>query len=592
MSMLLAILDLTAACIAQTEICPPKGSTISGQINPMGGQVVVVPGRPMRALGAEFRAGTNVSVHVVPWHRSDGTRGSIVHVTGELAKASVVGGVRVAGTVTIGQVRGGRTTKPLLVTATDIKGGRITFGAGTIDLAPGMTVGGRVEIAGSRLEITSPQPLHALGLDFEPGTLRLEQRATEVAIGGMLARPQEIGGVLVTKSVRVQLGGKSPVFEEATLARATPLQALGLLDGEAPPGTIVRRTPATTLVGPGPFLVCGITLAPPATPGLVFQSEASSVMVRGTLVGADVDVGGVFMTGAVTLRFSTAAPCKRAGFQGVLSRPTTQRGLELAAGSAFMIGAHDGVPRVQGTLAKPAVVEGLPVSGPIVVNDVGGRLVIVNAVLAKSATFEAWDVPAGTKLQRFTGGWQFETPTGQAARAHTAYRGQTIDGVTLARRDDEGTSFSLALPQTVAGLAMSALRLDHASACVTGNAARDQRLGIFEIREGGNVTTCKGAVVAAQSPDGVPSLRVGRWYATHVLAGDPKAPPANEEDTPTGAAAGFWIQINSLCLPVASVRRPPPPRRWIFVDGNAAPVKRADLDELTTRAAKPGQPCR
>lgn len=587
-SALLLILDV-GACIAMTDVCPPQGSTTSGQIASSGGQVVVVPSRPMRALGAEFRGGSNVTVHVAPWRRSDGKRGAIVHVTGELVKESVVGGARVAGTVTIGQGQGASTTKPQLVNATDIKGGRITFGSGTIDLTPGMKLSGRVDLDRGSLEITSPDPLRALGLDFDAGAVKLEQRGAEVVIAGPLARPQEISGVLVSKQIRVQLGGKVPVFEEATLAGLTPLKRLGLPDGDAPPGTVVR---GAALVGPGPFTVCGISLVPPANAtGLVFQPEpGSNVAVQGALVGADVDVGGVFMSGAVTLRFA-AGSCKRTGVAGVLTRASRHLGLDLAAHSAFSVREFEGAPLVQGTLATPAIVEGLPVTGMVLVRDAGGHATIVNATLARAAGFEAWELPALTKLQRFTHGWQFETPKGQAARARDAYLGNRLDAVVLARRDERATALTFARPQPIHGVAMTSVQLDHASGCLEGGVISTQHHGMFEIPKEGGAMLCRGALVKARGTYAVPSLRVARWYATHAIAGDPTSPPAGDDAAPAANSTGFWLQINSLCQGATGVPAPPPPRRWIVVDAKGQPMSRADEAALTARATKPGKPC-
>jgi hypothetical protein len=597
-SVLLVLLNV-GVCVAQTDVCPPPGSTMTGKIGQSGGRVVIVPSQPMKALGAEFRAGANVNVTVSPWHSTSGKRGTIVHVTGELAKESVIGGVRVDGTVTIGQGQGGRTTKPQLVAATDIKGGRLAFGTGTIELAPGMRLTGRVDLDRGRLEVTSDKPLRALGIDFDAGTVRLEERGAEVVISGTLARPQEIGGVLVTKLVHVRLGGKFPVFDNATLARATPLQALGLPDGEAPPGTIVQTAPAPTLVGPGPFTVCGIALAPPAnqptsglTPSLTFQPEsASTVSVHGTLVGADVDVGGMFLSGAVTLRFA-AGSCKRVGVAGILSRPSTQLGVELAAQLPFAIGERNGTRFVRGTLVKPATVDGLPVTGSIGVEEVAGRLAVMDATLAKPAAFEAWELPAGTKLQRFTGGWQFETAKGQAARATGTYLGTQLDAVRLARRDDSATMLTFARPQPVHGVALTFVNVEHASGCLEGGVDTTQLHGIFEIPKEGSAMFCRGALVKARGAYPVQSLKVERWFATHAIAGEPGTPPVDDDAAaPAQKSAGFWIQINSLCRGSAGIPLPPPPQRWIFVDAKGKPANRADLAELTKHATKPGKRC-
>ncbi|MCX5745949.1 MAG: hypothetical protein NT062_26015, partial [Proteobacteria bacterium] len=212
----------------------------------------------MKALGAEFRAGTPVIVDVLPWWSSDKTSGVVVHVRGELTRETMISGATVAGVVRIGQQD--KKHPAQLVEAKDVKRGKLqAFAAGTIDVVPGMRVQGNVEVGGGTIEITSPQAVHAFGLDFDPGVIRVEQRSQAPTISGTLSRAQDIGGVLVESAVVATLDPGHPTFRTATLARTTPLPLLGLPAGEAPAGTTVTMVPTNiALRGPGPFTVCGV----------------------------------------------------------------------------------------------------------------------------------------------------------------------------------------------------------------------------------------------------------------------------------------------------------------------------------------------
>ncbi len=598
---LLATLTAAPLCVPRTDVCAPKGSTLEGAITDNGGQVTLTPSRPLRALGAEFRAGTKVVVNVIPWWSSDKTSGAVVHVSGELTGEQELSGARVSGVVRLGQIQG-RGEPPQLVVATELKGGQLkAAGAGTVEVGPGVSLRGNVEIGCVRLEVSSAQPIRALGLQFAAGTVRIEHRPTGTTLDGTLVRPQEVGGVWVEGQLYATLGAGAPRFFTGQLARATALKALGLAEGEAPAGTVVRAGPAATeLVGSGPFTVCGVQLVPGSQQGLTFTTSAApaQLAVSGTLVGRDVDLGeGLRMSGGVTQRFAPGG-CQRLGLEGLLSRPAQVRGLRFAAATPLSTGQFDGEPVVRGTLAGPQVVEGLTVTGAVFVRaPLSGELRLLDGVLAKAAPFEAWQLPAGTKVQRFKEGWSFTAPKGQGAQALTPYRGERFDGVSEARSDASATTLTLVRPHTLEGtpLALNGLRIDHRTGCVLGGLATAQQLGIFQIPVGGSATVCGGALGAAEGIYAVPSLQVGRWFATHAISGTPGAPPAPQGHIGGATSArpgpGYWIQINSLCQGAAGIPLPPPPQRWIWVDLQGEPKSPAEAKELAARAAKRGEDC-
>ncbi len=615
---LLVVLNTSSLCVAHTDVCAPKGSTLTGTLHQSGGQITITPSQPFRALGAEFRARTNVVVTVLPWWSSDKTSGAVVHVAGELTKETQISGARVAGTVRIGQMQGTRSTPPQLVEATDMRGGQLTVGAGgTVAVTPGMRINGGVDIDRVRLDVTSAQPIRAFGIDLAAGTVRVEHHSAGITLGGTLVTAQDIRGVLVEKDVYVTIEKGVPRFGTANLARATPLKAFGLPDGTAPAGTIVRSTYASTqLVGPGPFKVCGLSLAPAPTlgqPALTFTPFGPTyVAVNGALARADTDVGGgLHMTGTIALRYAPGG-CQRLSIEGTLARPTTQGGLPFAANKAFTSGifSQGGVPLIRGTLATPTVVDGFTVKGEVMVHvPTAGELQLVNGTLAKSARFEQWQLPAGSQVDRVeTTSWSFTVPGKQSARALAEHRGERIDAVAEARSDQSSTWFMLRRPHTPKGttLAFRSLGIQHHDGCILGDVASPQRFGIFKIPKGGTATICGGVLTAAQSTYAFPALQVGPWFATQAVAGDPAKPPVKNDDsievpppsgsTPSatpapGSAPGYWIQINSLCQGMAGIPLPPPEERWIWVDLKGVARSAADRKELAARAAKAGTPC-
>ncbi len=602
-SIFLVVLNASALCVARTDICAPASSIIEGSIGQSGGQVKITPATPMKALGAEFRAGAPVVIDVLPWSSSDKTFGAIVHVRGELNKESVISGARVAGSVRIGQVQG-QPGAPQLVEATDFKSGRLqVFTAGTVDVVPGMRLQGGADIGGGTVEITSTQPVHALGLDFAAGAIRIAQHQTGPTLSGTLARAQELGGVLVESQLIATIEPRRVIFGRATLARTTPLPLLGLPTGEAPAGTIVTTDPTTTrLSGSGPVRVCGIPVLPMPTvaqPAVTFTSEQPGVAVYGGLSGSDVDVGGgLHMRGTITVRF-TGTTCQRRAIEGTLARASEQERLPFAAATALAISEMGKDHVLRGTLARSAVVDGLTLTGAVMVTATPtGDLHVLDGTLAKAAPFEEWRVPAGTQVQRFDGGFSFKTPRGTSARATADHRGERVDFVTEAHSDGNSTTFTMLRPHTPKGttLALNSVGIDHLTGCVLGDVATAQRFGIFAIPAGGNATVCGGTVVAAEGPYAVTSLQVGSWFATKAIAGVAGSPVPNNLTpsagaAPSGALAGYWLQINSLCQGRSGIPQPPPPQRWIWVDLKGQATSEPDRRVLATIAAKTGKAC-
>ncbi len=603
----LVVLNASSLCVAHTDVCAPAGSTIDGTIGQSGGTVTITPSKPMRALGAEFRSGTKVTVTVNPWGGSNKTSGAVVHVSGELVREMQLSGARVAGAVRIGQVQGNKSPVQL-VQADDFKGGQLKVGtAGTVDVGPGMQVIGGVDIGSVRLDISSTKPIHALGLDLAAGTVRVEQRTTTITIGGTLVRPQEFGGVLVEQQLYATLDGTVPLFGSATLARTTKLRSLGLPDGEAPAGTKVQAVIGSTqLLGAGPVTVCGLPIGPRPTmsgqEGVTFTISAPShIEVTGTFGAGDVDVGGIHITGPVSLRYGFGG-CTQLGLKGSLARATEHLGLHFTAKTPFAIGeftkGKDSV--ISGTLAQSAVVDGLTLKGKAaVLVTKAGDLHLADGTLAKAASFENWQVPAGTHVERFDSGWSFTVLRGQRARATSLHRGERVDHVIEARSDDSSTSFELARPHKLRGttLALDGIGIDHTTGCVVGQLTFAQSLGAFMIPKGGSATLCGGTLIAAEGVYAVPSLRVGAWFATGAFAGDPKSPPTAHGElvgsppAVSTAVTGYWIQINSLCQGRAGIPLPPPEERWIFVDLKGLARSAADRKELAARAARPGRAC-
>lgn len=610
MSVLLVVLNASALCVARTDICAPPSSTMTGQVGDQGGSVTITPPVAMKALGAEFRAGAPLVVNVTPWS-SGKTRGAIVHVRGELARESLVSGAKVAGSIRIGQVQGSPGA-PQLVEATDLKSGRLqAFRAGTIDVGPGMRLIGAADIGGGMLEVTSPQPIRAFGLDFATGGVRVTQRSEEATISGTLARPQQLGGVLVDRAVVATIAPGQTRFEAATLGGTTRLELLGLPTGEAPAGTTVSITPTgASLGGPGPLTVCGLSVTPaqttppmPAPQVRLDTQQQGRLTVYAKLAAPEVEIQpGLHVKGAFTASYDKGT-CTLRSIESTLARESVQFGLKLAKSKAIAIGEVGKDRFVRATLAAPTVVDGLTLIGPAGIRVTSaGDLHLFDATLAKAAPFEQWQVPAGTHVTRSgVDDWSFEVPRNKVANAIGPHHGERVELVTQARSDRTSTTFTLAGPHRPAGtkLARTFIGIDHASGCVVGNVTSAQRIAMFSIPATGGVTVCGGVVVRAEGSYAVPSLQAGRWFATVAIAGaagssPPKIGPPQigpPPGKPTGPLAGYWLQINSLCKAPTGIETPPPPQRWIWVDTKGQATAEADRLVLSRDAAKAGQPC-
>lgn len=602
MTLLLAVLNAGALCVAHTDICAPPSSTVSGQITDEGGSVTIKPATAMKALGAEFRSGALLEVFVRPW--SDGkTRGFHVVVSGELAGESVISGATVAGAVRIEQLQGG-PGGPQLLQAAELKRGSLqVLGVGTIDVGPGMSVFGSLEAGGGRFEVRSTKPFRAFGLGFTGSTVSLLKTAVGSTIRGELASAQEIGGVLVTGPVDVVMTAGRARLATATLARATPLQTFGLPTGTAPPGTTISINPngATTLTGATPVLVCGVPVTPDATTRAVsfFPQPGKRVGVRATISGADVEVQpGLHLTGAFTATYDAA--CQAHAIDGTLARAHTRDGVTLAAATPIALAEAERNRVIRGTIGAPVVVDGMSLLGAatLLVTPAGDKHVI-DGIVAKPTTFQQWQVPTGTHVQPANrDAWMFEVPPSTSATAVGAYRGERIDHVMRAQASASSTSFALARPHTPAGatIGFKSVTIVHKSGCLTGEVAGAQKAGPFSIPVGASVTVCGGAIVGVQGATSVPSLAVGRAFATMAVAGGAKSTPPGTvayplQSGPSGPIAGYWIQINSLCHAPTGIPTPPPPQRWIWVDTAGQAPDAADRTLLARVAAKPGKPC-
>ncbi len=601
MSFLLAVLNASALCVAGTDICAPPSSTLTGRIDDRGGVVTITPAAPMTALGARFRAGKPVVVSARPWGRTDGARGFVVHVRGELVGESVISGAIVSGAVFVGQVQG-VPSKPQLVEATDLAGGRLqVFSAGTVDIVPGTSLSGVVEPTGGALTITSPQPMRVLGLDFAAGAVRVHA-SDEVSIRGALATAQEIGGAFVDGDViAIRAAGKLRL-REGTLRRDVRLEALGLLPGTAGPGNRVAVGPSgASLIGPGPFTVCGMAVTPAWNNGatsLSFQGDGGKrVTLHATLVGTDVEVQpGLHLSGAITAGYD-AGTCTLRTVEGTLAQDTVQNGVTLAAKHPFKIGEMSGrEPFVQGTLAAPLTVDGITVRDAVLFTAPGGTVRLFDAILAKATVFREWRLPAGTRLYRPADDtWMFEAPRGGFATALAPFHGERVDRVIRADSSPTTTDFTLVRPHRPSGtaLAFRTLEMDHQTGCVSGSVAA-QRFSIFAWPQSARVTLCGGALVAAATDDGVSRLQVGRWFGTEVIAGAAGSSPPQRgtNPPPTGPIAGYWIQVDPASCDSGGPRPPPvSPDHWIWVDRKGNPTTDEDRIELASLAAKPGRPC-
>lgn len=587
MSILLAVLNAGALCVADTDVCAPPNSTLHRQPGDSGERWTVDASAPMTAFGVELQSGT-ITVVVAR---------EAVTVRGYLARETVISGASVAGMVEIARTKGQPGAAPQLVFANDMKRGRLeVFDAGTVDVTPGMRIQGTAQQTGGTLDIASQAPIHGLGLDFVHGPLWVERSGQRTTIRGTLARPGEVAGVLVTGPLDVTVGRARPEFRTATFAGTTGLELLGLPRGTAPAGTKVTLDQTTsTLSGPGPVEVCGTSFLTPVTLSTFDRDDA---LVHGTLARAGSEVRpGVRMAGPVTMTYEFAA-CRARGADGILAAETVQSGLTFAANTVFSLSERDGVVDLRGTLVGRVKLDGLTVTGLVHVRaSAPATLQLVEGVLAAPAPFEAWRVPAGTTVQRRQKAWSFETPSQTPAKAIDVVSGERFDGVIEASSQPGSLGITFSRPHRPRGsaLAFAELTLDRTSGCLEGRLPAAQRSGIFSIPAGGVVTLCNGQITGAIGPRS-PMLQVGTSYATDVIAA-PAGSPAPTENAPRPPRASprklwaYWIQIASQCESSEGTRPRVRAMRWVWVDRTGRAPDDADRAELSRDAAKPGAPC-
>lgn len=584
MTLLLALLNASALCVADTDICaPPKSS-----IRQTDGVWTINAAAPMKALGVELDSGP-VDVTV--------TR-DVIAVRGRLLRETVISGASVAGTVQFAKAKG-QPGGPQLVAANELKKGRLqVFDGGTVEITPGMRIQGAAEAIGGRLEITSGDPIRGFGLEFARGTLVITRTALGTAMTGMLARPQEVAGVLLTGAIDVVLGASRPQFRAATLGRVTPLESLGLLVGTAPAGTKVTRDAnrGSTVSGPGPFTVCGLSYASDVSFAMTFSNHTQ---VRGTLAGDASEIQpGLRMTGTVATTYE-ARSCLVRGVDGMLAADTTQNGIRFAAKTAFTIGEIGKDRLLRGTVVAPTKIGELAVAGVASVQVVSPtELRVLEGTLSLPAKFEQWNVPAGTHVLRLNQDvWSFETPPKTPARANGAVRGERFDNVTKASSQADSLGVTVTRPHRPKGssLSFAELTLHRASGCIEGTLLGAQRSGMFTIPAGGMATVCNGQLTNALGPR-APTLQIGNWFATDAIAAPAgsSAPTTNAPWPPNAAPGrieGYWIQIASLCSPSGGTRPAEPPDHWIWVDRKGRALTEQDRATLARDAARPGKPC-
>ena len=606
--MFVMLLGTGVTCVAHTAICAPAGSAIQGTVRDdiHGGSVTITPHTPFTALGARFRAGAPTEVDVQPWS-GGGEHGAIVHVMGELDGPQIISGARVAGRVRIGQILG-TTSRPQLEQARDLQGGQLAlFDAGTVDVTPGMRVDGAVDLGGGKLAITSAQPVRALGLELAAGDLQVSRHADGTTITGVLARPQVVGGVKLQDRFGVTLDHGRPRFQYAHLAEATALDRLGLPGGDAPAGTVLAASgwanaPQVTLSAPAAITVCGLAMLATSAAPLAFAPDppGHGVVMRGTLAQRDVDAGGgAYMSGAIEVRYPSSG-CTVRGVAGTLARATEQLHLHFAAGTHLWTGELDGAPAVQGTLGQTETLDGLRVKGVITAHQSAtGELHLDAGTLATSAMLGAWRAPAGTKLERHDQTWTFATPRGTTAHAIAAFHGEHIDAVTELQVQGGTLVISTARDQHLhgSGLGFTTIEIEPSTGCVTGSTSHAEHDALFALPNQASLTVCGGALTELGGYFVVPSIRVGRWYATEAIAGEPSSPPPVRGDAvlhpvpPAHPASGYWLQIARLCDAPGGIPHPPPPRRWVWVDRRGEPRTPDDRRELAASASRPGAPC-
>ena len=587
---------LTAApCVPSTDVCAPEGSTLT---NMPGGRVTLTTSKAWRALGVDFAPGTT-RVSVTPF----GSTGAVVRLDGPLARPQRVSGVVVEGDVGIAQRQGAGLTAPVvLVRGTLTEAGRLELsGFPPVALEPGSSVNGHLDPSGPGLELDSRGPVQVDGVGFGVGTLRLATRNGAPEVTGTLQGRQRVAGAEAVGFVRLELSvdGGAPQLRDGTLAAAAPLSALVPLEGVLPAGASFTTMGGQVLVRTNePIEVVGRRfLGQPTADVRVWRVSVvapNQLKVGGWATDAGVSVtDGVTLEGWVDLSFVRGQ--REVVFAwGLLRGPGRYEGLRLAAKTPFTASRDTGF--IKATLAEPQPVGDVWAKGEVELQALDGGIVAAHATLARPLPFEGWVLPTGTTLQRGAWGWAFTTPKATPARRSPGST-RDVDFVLEARRDAQGLVVTSSKPWRPKGVpfSFSGTVQETTAGCLVGQAPR-ATIGPFVLPQRGNLWWCNGRVVQAQGDFAVPTLGVGRWFATHAVAGEPSSQPPQRQDVfrlvPSGvAASGYWIQVDRLCHRPAGIPRPPPPERWVFVDARGEPTTKADGELLERLARRPGKPC-
>lgn len=601
-----ALLILLAAaprpCVAFTTLCGPAGSTLEGEVQPgYGGTVTLTSPTPPRLLGATFVAAQPISIHVTPWSSSDGTRGAVVQVDGTLQEPRQIQGVLLEGRVSLMQRQGpGKHEGPVVLgNAISKAPSRFTPEAfGPVELPVDARITGSVEATGTRTWVTAPAPMSVEGLALAAGTLNLYASDSSRSLEATLEGPHRIAGVQVQGFVQVVWPSDGGVeLREGQLVEAAALEPFIGVEGTLPAGAVFSRNPAELLVTTTkPVEVAGIQLTGPiAFPGqprvLRFVPDRPGVTVFGELGPAGAKVDGLVFGGAIALHHVRG---RSIGFvEGALRQTATRLGATFAAQKTFSASITGEPTYVRGTLTAPQRVGDLWATGEVLMQRGGAGIEVQQGTVARPFEFEGWKLPGGTQLQRGGTLWHFVAPPGQSAQ-RVARDADLPELVRDGTRDESSQSFTLAKPwsSVAAGLTFKTWVRRTSDGCLEGDAVGT--VAPFTFAAEGFVTWCDGRIVAVKGNHAAPVLRVGAWFATDAIEGEPEdkllaTPERVKRRTTPGT--GFWIQVRSLCQGAAGIPLPPPEQQWIFVDARGQPTNAAARAVLEKIAARPGSPC-
>lgn len=592
-------------CVPQTKVCAEAGSKLEGRGSPYGGGAfTLTPKGPLEVFGGRFRGGAPLIVNVVPWGSSDGRRGAVVSVTGELDGRQVISGVGVSGPVVVAQADGAAQ----LVVAQRVEPGRLAlFGGEQVTLEGPAALSGSLDLGGGTIELTSSAPMTLRGIVFVEGSpLRVRRSADELRVTGRVRDSQTVGGLPLSGDVEVSFLRNAVKLHRASPNRTVELALFGLPPGKLPAGAEVIETPAETLVlGDAGVVVCGVALGPhedyPGRRQVVFTRDPGTRAwtVRGAFAEPTTSPeGGPAVKGAGGVNLPPEG-CEGLGVFGTTVNGQRLHGLKLAAGTAFDARRFEGAELVRATLDGPQRVGDRTLTGELVAKFANDSVELLRGTLAAPSRHEAWQLPAGTELEVWKTGFHFETKDGRSASALASHRGLKVDHVADAYVDETRSTFLLTAPLNLPGtdLRVDNLSIDADGGCITAGAAVAQKDGLLQLPANFGLTTCGGELVSATGDFAVPNLRFGRYFGTSLVAGSADSPPPElnpmlgQPQKRSSRATGFWLQTNSLCQGPSGIPQPPPPQHWVFLDRKGEPVREKDRQDLDAHAVRKGAPC-